>query len=173
MTKTNANNQKKWHVIYTKSRSEKKVADWLIEKNIECYLPIQKRLRQWKDRKKWVDFPLISGYCFVRITNREHDLVLQTDHVVCFITFEGKPAIVRDSEIEFLKRLLEQPEEVIVTRENYSKGQKVEILSGPLTGLHGELVEIRGKRRFLIRLDQIQTSFTIELTDSVLKPLTT
>lgn len=169
MQPNNTSGNKKWHVIYTKSRSEKKVASELAEKNIEFYLPLQKRLRQWKDRKKWVEFVVISGYCFVNISRFEYEDVLKLDNVVCYVKFEGKPAIVRDAEIVTLRRMLEQPEEVTISHENFAVGEKVEIIGGPLIGTKGELLEIRGKRRFLIRLDQINTSAHIEVKDKYLK----
>lgn len=118
--------QKKWHVVYTRSRAEKKVAQELSAKNIEHYLPLQKVLRKWKDRKKWVDTPLISGYCFVNITRKEYDQVLQTNHVVCYVAFEGKAANIPEKQINYLQRMLSQSEEeVTVTHKNYEPGQLV------------------------------------------------
>ncbi len=75
---------------------------------ITCFLPMQKRLRQWKDRKKWVNLPLISGYCFVYINNYEYNKVLQSGNVVCFVTFEGRAAVVPPEQIEQLKLMLKQ-----------------------------------------------------------------
>jgi len=66
-TTKNPINQKAWHVVYTRSRAEKKVYADLTAQGIECFLPVQKQLRQWKDRKKWVEMPLMPGYCFVYI----------------------------------------------------------------------------------------------------------
>ncbi|MCD6353930.1 MAG: UpxY family transcription antiterminator [Prolixibacteraceae bacterium] len=133
---------KAWYVIYTRSRAEKKVYTELTSKNIECFLPLQKKLRQWKDRKKWVEMPLISGYCFVHISRKEYDSVLQTNNVVCYVTFEGKAAIVPDRQIDYLRQMLKQFDfEVAVTHENFKPGKKVEIIAGTMVGLRGELVE--------------------------------
>ena len=96
----NKTGQKLWHVVYTRSRTEKKVCDELTINNIECFLPLQKKLRQWKDRKKWVEMPLMSGYCFVHVSRKEYDKVLQTNNVVCYITFEGKAAAIPDKQID-------------------------------------------------------------------------
>jgi len=155
---------KQWRVIYTRSRAEKKVFDALTDKEIECFLPLQKKLRQWKDRKKWVETPLISGYCFVNISRKEYDKVLQTDNVVCYITFEHKAAIVPENQIEALKQMLAQTDiEVNVFQENFKKGQKVEVIAGPLIGLQGELVEVRGKNRFILRIHQINAACAVEI----------
>ncbi|WP_319502303.1 UpxY family transcription antiterminator [uncultured Draconibacterium sp.] len=161
--------QKQWHVIYTRSRAEKKVVQELSINNIECFLPLQKRLRQWKDRKKWVETPLIPGYCFVNITRKEYDKVLQLSNVVNYITFERKAAIVSQTEIEALQTMLHQFDfEVDVTMENFKPGKQVEVIEGPMVGLSGELIECRGKNKFVLRIEQINTSFLVEIPASYL-----
>lgn len=165
MNSINSGTHKNWHVIYTRSRAEKKVAEELTNKGIENFLPIQKQLRKWKDRKKWVEVPLISGYCFVRISRKEYDEVLQTNHVVCYVTFNGKAATVPEKQMQDLKRLTEQNDvEVNVTHENFEPGQKVEIIAGPMMGIRGELVEARGKQKFILRFEQISSIFHIEIS---------
>ena len=159
-----AANRKVWHVIYTRSRAEKKVYANLKAQHIECFLPLQKKLRQWKDRKKWVEMPIISGYCFVYIDQKEYEAVLQTNHVVCYVSFEGKPAQIPQKQIDFLKKLTAQSEfEVEVSRQTFGPGKKVEIISGPLVGLRGELLSCRGKNRFVLRIEQINTVFSVEV----------
>ncbi len=156
--------RKQWHVVYTRSRAEKKVLLELIASDIECFLPLQKQLRQWKDRKKWVETPLIPGYCFVNITRKEYDMVLQLANVVSYITFERKAAIVSQQEIDAIRTLLQQFDfEVDVTMENFAPGKVVEVIEGPMVGLKGELVECRGKNKFVLRIEQINTSFLVEI----------
>jgi transcription antitermination factor NusG len=160
----NVENQKQWHVVYTRSRAEKKVYDLLKTQHIECFLPLQKKLRKWKDRKKWVEVPIISGYCFVHIDQKQYESVLKTNHVVSYVRFEGKPARVPQSQIDLLKRLTAQSEfEIDVSHETFEPGKKAEIISGPLMGLRGELLSCRGKDRFIIRIEQINTVFSVEL----------
>lgn len=165
-------NQKHWHVIYTRSRAEKKVIEELVYKKIDCFLPLQKKLRQWKDRKKWVEMPLMTGYCFVNISRKEYEEVLKTANVVCFITFEGKAAIVPDNQIEAIKRMLKQYDfDVTVSTETFEPGKKVEVIEGPLMGLRGELIEARGKNKFTLRITQINSTFSVEIPASHLSLL--
>lgn len=165
-------NQKHWHVIYTRSRAEKKVIEELEYKNIECFLPLQKKLRQWKDRKKWVEMPLMTGYCFVNISRKEYEEVLKTTNVVCFIRFEGKAAIVPDCQIDDLKKMLKQYDfDVTVSTETFKPGKKVEVITGPLIGLQGELIEARGKNKFTLRITQINSTFSVEIPASQLSLL--
>ncbi len=163
---------KRWYAIYTRSRAEKKVHDDLLRQGIESFLPLQRKLRQWKDRKKWVELPLMSGYCFVNITRHDYDRVLQTNNVVCYITFEGLAAEIREEQITALKKMLEQNEfEVEINHQTFSPGKKVEIIQGPLVGLRGELADIRGKNRFLLRIEQIEQSFTVEVPSTFLSAI--
>ena len=161
--------QKLWYVVYTRSRAEKKVRNELTIKNIECFIPLQKKLRQWKDRKKWVEMPLMSGYCFVCISRTKYDEVLNTNNVVCYVTFEGKAAVIPDYQIDFLKQMLKQNDfEVTVSHESFEPGKIVEIIEGSMIGLRGELVEARGKNKFILRLNQINSTFTVEIPASQL-----
>ena len=137
-----------WYAIRVKSRSEKKVYADLEEQNIEAYLPLQRKLRQWSDRKKWVETPLISGYVFVFISRKEYELVLRIYNVVSYIYFEGKAAIIREGDINLLKRMLGQTEsEVEITLEPLKPGQMVKIISGPLMGVVGELIDFMDYQR--------------------------
>jgi transcription antitermination factor NusG len=155
---------KKWYVVHTRARAEKKVYAELTGSGITCFLPMQKRLRQWKDRKKWVNLPLITGYCFVNINNNEYNKVFQSANVVSFITFEGKAAVVPSAQIEQLKLMLKQSDiEVSALNENFKPGRKVEIVEGPLIGLQGELIEVRGKNRLILRVEHINSVFSVEL----------
>ena len=164
MVEKNKNLINQWHVIYTRSRAEKKVQTELAFKNIENFLPMQKKLRQWKDRKKWVEMPLMSGYCFVYITRKEYDLVLQTNNVVGYVRFEGKAAVIPDNQMDSLKKMLKQYDfEVIVTNENFAPGKKVEVIEGPMIGLKGELVKAQGKNKFIIRFSEINSAFSVEI----------
>lgn len=108
--------------------------------------------------------PLLPGYCFVHISRKEYDRVLQINNVVTYVRFEGKAAVVRDEQIEALKVMLRQEEfEVEITPQNFSSGKKVEIIAGPLLGLQGKLVDIRGKHKFLLRIEQLDKSFIVEI----------
>jgi transcription antitermination factor NusG len=155
---------KKWHVVYAKSRSEKKVLSELEFKGIESYLPLQRKLRQWSDRKKWVEVPLISGYIFVYITRKDYDNVLQTNGVVSYVRFEGKAAIIPNQQIEYIKKMLFQSEiDIEVSSQQYNPGDKVEVIVGPLIGLTGTLVSFKGKKRVAVMLEQLNLSLIVDL----------
>lgn len=158
-----ASAQLTWHAIYVNSRAEKKVHAELARKGIESYLPVQRKLRQWSDRKKWVEMPLISGYVFVHITRKEYDTVLQTDNVMQYIRFEGKAAVIRDQDIDMLKRMLGQNEvDIEITSEEMQPGMIVEIIAGPMMGVKGELISFRGANKVALRIAPLGLTVLVE-----------
>jgi transcription antitermination factor NusG len=143
-----------WYAIYTKVNSEKKILKNLQEANIESYLPLCKSLRQWSDRKKWIEEPLFRCYLFVRVSYKEFFNVLSIPGVVCYISFGGKPQSIPDYQINNIKTMVKQDEiDITVSKERLRKGNKAEVLVGPLKGLKGEIVEISGQYRILIRIE--------------------
>jgi transcription antitermination factor NusG len=163
---------KNWLAVYTKSRAEKKVLIELEFQDIEAYLPLQRKLRQWSDRKKWVEVPLISGYIFVCITRKEYDKVLQTSGVVTYVRFDGKAAVIPDEQIEFIKRMLSQTDiHVEVSTQQLDPGDKVEVTVGPLIGLIGTLVSFKGKKRVAVQLDQLNLSILVDLPSNQIQKI--
>ena len=161
-----------WYAIRVKSRSEKRVFSDLADQQITAYLPIHKVLRQWSDRKKWVEVPLISGYVFVYISRKEYENVLRTPNVVCYIYFEGKAAIIRQEDIDVLKRMLGQSDvEVEVTLDQLKPGQLIEIIAGPLCGLKGELIEFHGKHKVALRIQPLGYTVLVESPQQNLRPV--
>jgi transcription antitermination factor NusG len=157
-------NQYFWHVVYVKSRAEKKAQIELQFLEIETFLPLQRKLRQWSDRKKWVETPLISGYLFVRSSRKEYDQVLQSNYVVSYVRFEGKAAVVPENQIEYLKLMLKQDlTEIEITREPLKLGQMVEVVAGPFIGLRGKLQKIKGKNKVALELEQLGYSAMVEI----------
>lgn len=162
-----------WHAVYTKSRAEKKAYSEFQERQIEAFLPLQRKLRQWSDRKKWVEMPLIPGYVFVNISRMEYDKVLQSNYVVSYVRFEGKAAIIPDHQINYLKLMLEQGDfEVEISHQTFRPGQLVEVIAGPLIGLRGKLVEIKGKEKVALELEKIGYSALIEIEKSHIRSFT-
>jgi len=156
--------QKRWYAVYTKSRAEKKALTELQFKQVEAFLPLQRKLRQWSDRKKWVEMPLISGYLFVRINRKEYDAVLQSNFIVSYVRFEGKAATIPDKQIEYLKMMLKQDDlDIEISHETFEPGQVVDVVAGPLIGLRGKLVRFKGKEKVAIELEELGYSALIEI----------
>ena len=158
-----------WYAIYTKSNFEKKIYKKLIETSIETYLPLRTHLKQWSDRKKKVEEPLIRSYLFVRITERDYSNVLQVPGVVKFISFSDKPITIPDYQIDIMKRLLADGTDVEVSSENFEPGDPIEIVAGKLMGLTGELIESKGHKKVIIRIDQLDRSLLINISSGFIR----
>lgn len=153
----------KWHVVYSKARTEKRVEERLRQHGIECYLPLQKTLKQWSDRKKWVWEPLFRSYLFVRIVPTQYMEVVSDPGLVRFIFFEGKLASVSEKQIEHLKRLIANEIPLELTSPLLKKGQRVRVVNGPMMGIEGILHDFQGTRRILIQIDGIDQALAIML----------
>ncbi len=159
-----------WYAIYTKSRAEKKTYALLKQRGFEVYLPLQKRFKQWSDRKKWVEEPLFNSYMFVYVSEREYYEVLQAPVVVRYITFSGKAAPIREDQILFLKKILSSESELEISDHQFSVGEKVKVVGGPFHGMDGELVDIYNSKRFMIRFDQLNKSIILNIPTVYLEP---
>ncbi|AWI24466.1 UpxY family transcription antiterminator [Flavobacterium pallidum] len=130
-----------WFVIYTQARNEKKVALRLENIGIEVYCPLVTQIRQWSDRKKKVETPLISSYVFVNVTENEREKVFQVPGVVRYLFWLGKPAVIRNEEIEALKDSLK--EAVFKTEITSLKpGSPISIPHGPFQGKLGTVSQV-------------------------------
>jgi transcription antitermination factor NusG len=96
----------KWHVLYTKPRHEIKALERLAQNGFEVYCPMKTTLKQWSDRKKKVSEPLLPSYIFIKITEKKRAIPLTDPSVLNYIYWLGKPAIIRDTEIDTLKGIV-------------------------------------------------------------------
>ena len=122
-----------WYVVYTKPKWEKKVAEQLQKRGIECYCPLITQMRQWSDRKKKVEVPLFNSYVFVQLAESDRNSVFDTVGVVRYLFWLGKPAIVRDEEINVIKKWLNSADTIDVAVASYQIGDSIQLESGPFS----------------------------------------
>ncbi len=142
--------EKKWYALYTRPRWEKKVNDLLTRKGMEAYCPLNRVRRRWTDRTKIVQVPLFTSYVFVNITEAEKGEVRFTDGVVNFVYWERKPAIIRNEEIELIKKFLRDYEDVEVRPLTLTEGQRVRIRTGVMMNKEGVVVQIKNNRAVVV-----------------------
>lgn len=117
----------------------------LKEKGIESYCPLNKVRRKWSDRVKVVEEPLFKSYVFVKVSEEERTAVRMTTGVVNFVYWEGKPAVIREKEINAIRRFLNEHENVEVQPLDIRVRQRVKITTGPLMDMEGEVVSLHRK----------------------------
>ena len=159
----------KWYALYTHPRAEKQVYQRLIEKSVVTFLPLQKTYRMWSDRKKLVEKPLLSSYIFVKTRSKHFPEVYKTQGVVKFVTFEGRPASIPQKQIDNLRLLINSDEEIEVSSEKFVQGDNVEVVSGSLVGLTGELIRIGSKNRVIVRIDRLDQNLILKIPKTFLK----
>ena len=161
-----------WYAIYTRANAEKKLFDNLQEKKIECYLPMRRTQRIWSDRKKWVDEPLFRCYIFVKVSYIEFFNALNTSGVVCYVSFGGKAQPIPEVQINNIRTFLSQVDhDVTMSYEQIQKGVNVEVLYGSLKGIKGEVINICGQSRLLIRIDSMNCSLYANISKDEVKIL--
>ena len=137
--------EKKWYVVYTRPRWEKKVSSLLTKKSVSNYCPLNRVIRQWADRKKTVHEPLFTSYVFIHACEAEHLTIKQTDGVLDFVYWLGKPAVIRNEEMDTLKSFLDDNYNVRLEKIKVNINDKVRIMSGPLMLREGEVLEVKNK----------------------------
>ncbi|MGQ9843434.1 MAG: UpxY family transcription antiterminator [Spirochaetota bacterium] len=152
-----------WYAVHVRSRHEFMVTSSLVKKNVETFLPTVEKLRQWKDRKKTIAFPLFPGYLFVHIPPQSDDIlnVLKTRGVVRILG-NGSVTPIPDEQIESLKRLVDT-KEPIDTYPYLREGQNVRVVSGPLTGATGILVKKESNHMLVLSIDILQKGVCVKI----------
>jgi transcription antitermination factor NusG len=156
---------KKWLVLKTRPNAEKKVAERLVLKELEVYLPLYTTVKQWSDRKKKVRKPLISSTVFVHVEEKERELLWNVVGVSGMLYYLGKPAVVREEEILILQQMLQEGiYESVELSPTLIEGQEVEITGGDFKGLRGIVVEEVNAQKVVIALQGLgaQVVFTLK-----------
>jgi len=150
-----------WYAVYTAPKAEKKVSERFTEQNIIHYLPTRKVIRQWSDRKKEVIVPVINGYIFVKIHKTEFRKIISVYGAIAFVSEKNQPVAIPDYQMERLKSMVDYADEnVEFSTEEFSTGEAVKIMKGPLEGLIVELINFNGKHNVLVRLDGFGCALT-------------
>jgi len=159
-----------WYALRTRSRHEKVVRDGLRKTGIDALLPTFFHTSYWKDRKKTIETPLFSGYCFARFSLDDRLRVLQLAGVADIVGFADRPQPVHEEEILALRKLADgrlscRPYPYL------AEGMAVRVVRGPLAGVHGMFVREGTSHRLVISVRLIQKSASIELDACDIVPL--
>jgi transcription antitermination factor NusG len=159
-----------WYAVYTNARHEKRVTQYLVGRSVECYLPSYRSVRRWQDRQKEVELPLFPGYVFVRIAYRLRLQVLTAPGVVQIVSFDGKPAPIREAEIEALRLGLSyssgfEPHPYLKV------GKRVRVRSGPLSGIEGIFLRRKDGFRLVLSIELIMRSVATEVDEADVEPV--
>jgi transcriptional antiterminator RfaH len=139
-----------WYVVYTKPKWEKKTASKLNEIGINAYCPLISKVSQWTDRKKTIQVALFNSYIFVQIEEQNRNEIFKITGVVRYLFWLGKPAIVKDSEIDAIQNWLSNPSVFNVVVEKWQKGDKITLESGPFKTQSAVVQEVKQNYYLLV-----------------------
>jgi transcription antitermination factor NusG len=160
----------RWFAVTVKPQQESVVRDGLEFHGLETFVPTYCSARRWSDRIKHLQRPLFPGYVFCRFQLENRLTVLRTVGVRSIVTFGSKMGVISDAELDQIRRIaksgsLTEPWQYLRT------GQHVRIHQGPLTGLHGIMVEVRNTFRVVVGIEMLQRSVAVQLERSQVTPL--
>ncbi|MDR1555769.1 MAG: UpxY family transcription antiterminator [Tannerellaceae bacterium] len=146
-----------WYVLYTSPRAEKQVKERITVLDIECFLPLHRTPRAWSDRVKMVDVPLFHSYVFVRCHESQLYSLLSVYGVSRIVYYNGKPAIIRQQEIDAIQDFLKQS-----ANHTLLVGDEVEILAGAMKHISGKVRKIK-KTYLVLYLEQLGATVSVNL----------
>jgi transcription termination/antitermination protein NusG len=149
-----ADRDRNWFVAYTAPRAEKKVAQRLEAAGLEYFLPFRDEMRQWSDRVKRVIVPAFPSYIFVHVNHKEYFKAIGQAGMVKYVHFGGVPAQLNDSTIEHIRRMLEFNPLLELCNKPLGIGDKYKIPSGPLEGIEGTVLRLKGKTHFVLEIKE-------------------
>lgn len=150
-------NKMNWYVLYTAPRAEKQVQGRIDALGVECWLPLHRTPRVWSDRVKVVEIPLFSSYVFVRCSDAELRDLIRVYGVSRIVYYNGKPAVVRQKEIDAIREFLERASEHVLC-----PGDEVEILCGAMKHVSGKVRNIK-KNHLVLYLEQLGATVCVKL----------
>ena len=159
-----------WYALCTCSRHEKQVAAQLQQRAIEFLLPLYESVRRWKDRRVTLRLPLFPGYIFIHTSSQHRMDVLTIPGAARFVTFNGRPATLSETDLLGLRNGLErgihaQPHPYLTT------GRRVRVRSGPLAGTEGILLRKKDQLRLIVSIDMIMRSVAVEIDAADVEPI--
>ena len=160
----------RWYALRTKSRHEKQVRDRLESQGIEQLLPTVIKLSQWKDRKKKIEVPLFSCYCFAQFAWPDRLAVQRTAGVVQIVGNGKGPEPIPDDEIDAILMLMKStlPYDA---HPFLHEGMPVQVIHGPLEGVRGTLLRKDKPFRLVISVHLIRQAASVEIDASDVVPM--
>lgn len=159
-----------WYAVYTRPRWEKKIATKLQERGYEAYCPLNRVVRQWSDRKKTVLEPLFKGYVFVQVDEGDKWKIREIDGILNYVYWNGKPGVIHASEIETIRRFLNQFTDVQVTEYRLSLESKVKIKTGILMDYEGTILELQGSKA-IVKIESMGIQLSAVFEKKNLEPI--
>ncbi len=152
-----------WWVLHTLSRREKELSRRLREMEVPFYCPmIPRKGKSPSGRVRVSHVPLFSGYVFVRADYEVRTHVLMTQLVLKTLEVTEPACLFED--LCRIRALIES--QVPLSLESrIQPGQRVRVISGPLLGVEGLVIQRRGTDRLLVSVSFLQQGASVAIED--------
>lgn len=137
--------QKNWYLIYTKPKCEKKVASILTKRKIENFCPQNRKQIKQLRKSKMVYEPLFSSYVFVNTEENNIVNIGQTENVLSLVYWKGKPAIIKNEEIEIIRDFISDHEDIKLEKTKVNLNEDARILNRPAYVMDGNILTLKNK----------------------------
>ena len=162
------NSQREWFAAYTMSRHEKRIASHCERIGIEQFLPLYTSQRSWKNRTTVdLQMPLFPNYIFVRLLPQDHGPLMRLPGLLSTVGNASGPVVIPDGDMELLRRIIAC--KTIEPHPFMTKGDKVRVMTGPLAGVIGVVLKKGNGLRFIVTLDVIGKSVSLQIDGSALE----
>ena len=155
--------QHNWYGIYTKPRFERKLHNALREAKYKAFLPMIKEKRIWSDRIKTLHVPLLPSYVFVKVRKIDFPQIYLFSGFIRFVSFGGKPYVIKDTEIELLEKVVNNGFHVQRTTCLCEVGDWVRVMRGPLKGWEGRVEGKHANSRIVFLLESIDEALSVDI----------
>ena len=158
-----------WFALLVRTHRERSVEMLLRHKGFEVFLPVTTETRHYSGKKRHLEVPCFPGYVFCRFDPEDRLPIMTTPDIYRVIGNGKRPEPVPDSEIEYL-RLLTSSGAHVERHPYVSVGERVHVQSGPLAGLTGILVGLKGCQRVVVSITLLRRAVAAEVSMSDLSP---
>ena len=144
------NDGKNWYVLYTRPRSEKKVANQLQRMGLESYCPVRNEMRQWSDRRKKVEVPVLPSMILVHVPSKDRKKVFDCPNAVRYLFWEGQPAEVPEGEVKALEQSLTGPRVISHESIPLRPGQHIDMTEWGFKNEEGRIKYMSGNHCWIV-----------------------
>lgn len=135
--------QKNWYIVYTKPKSERKVASAFTRRRIENFLPVNtKQIKSFRKNRIQQE-PLFDSYVFANLVEEDIHKIKVMDGVVNIVYWKGKPAIIQEDEIEAMKEFVMDHQNIKLEKSRINLNDIARMIDGPVYSMEGNILTVK------------------------------
>lgn len=153
---------RRWFAVRVKSHRERITAHALRGQGYESFLPLCRPSQTSGGHLRSDEAPLFPGYIFARFDKDKRLPILMLPSVVHIVGIGTVPMPIDNGEIASIRTIVSSP----IRSQScpyLTLGERVSIVSGPLTGAGGIIVALKNGWRLVVSITLLQRSISVEI----------